>query len=172
MQDDAIREATERAAKVLTQRPAAGQKTARTTVNLKPSLECAIEEGSWKLTAGMSPIYGGNSAGPTPGVLGRAALGSCLAIGYAMWAARMNVPIDALEVVIEADMDSRGELGVSDQVPPGYLAVRYVVTVSSRAPETDVRRVIDTADRYSSYRDVLGRAQDLTRELRIVQPAI
>ena len=172
MQDDAIREGTERAAKVLAQRPAAGQKTARTTVRLKPALECEIEEGPWKLVAGMSPMYGGNGAGPTPGVYGRGALGSCLAIGYAMWAARLRVPIDSLEVVIEADMDSRGELGVSDDVPAGYVQVRYVVTVVSPAPEAEVRRVIDTADKYSSYHDVFTRANDLKRELRIVQPAV
>ena len=114
---------------------------------------------------------GGTNAGPTPGVLGRGALGSCLAVGYGMWAARLGVPIDALEVRVEADFDSRGELGVSDTVPPGYSQVRYFVTVSSRAPEADVRRVIDTADKYSPYRDVFARAHDVRRELTIVAPA-
>ena len=170
MQDEAIRDAIERAAKVLAQRPSAGQKTARTTVRLKPALECDIEEGPWRLGVGMSPIYGGNNAGPTPGVLGRAALGSCLAIGYGMWAARLGVPIDSLEVVVEADMDSRGELGVAEDVSPGYLQIRYIVTVGSRAPEADIRRVIDTADRHSSYHDIFSRANQLQRELRIVEP--
>jgi hypothetical protein len=44
------------------------------------------------------------------------------------------------------------------------------VTIASRAPEADIRRVIDTADRYSPYRDVLARAQTVRRDLRIVQP--
>jgi len=35
---------------------------------------------------------------PTPGVLGRAALGSCLAIGYMMYAAKTGVPLAGLEV--------------------------------------------------------------------------
>ncbi len=67
----------------------------------------------------MSQTAGGTSVGPSPGVLGRGALGSCLAIGCAMWAARLGVPIDALEVEVEADYDSRGELGVSDVGPSG-----------------------------------------------------
>ena len=50
-------------------------------------------------------------------------------MGYAMWAARLGVEMESLEVVVEADYDTRGELGVWDDVPPGYLQVRYIVTV-------------------------------------------
>lgn len=93
-------------------------------MRLKPGLECEVEEGTWKMTVGMSEKSGGTNAGPNPGILGRGALGTCLAIGYAMWAARLGVPIDALEVDVEADYDRRGELGVADDVPPGYTQVR------------------------------------------------
>jgi uncharacterized OsmC-like protein len=164
---DEIRSAMERNAKAVSLRPAVGQNTARTTVRLKPHLECEVVEGPWTMTVAMSEKSGGNNAGPNPGILGRGALGSCLAIGYAMWAARMGVPIDALEVQVEADYDSRGELGVSDEVHPGYQQVRYIVSVTSPAPEQDVRRVIETADKYSPYRDVFARAHDVRRELRI-----
>ena len=115
----------------------------------------------------MGEKSGGSGAGPNPGVLGRGALGSCLALGYAMWAYRLDVPLDAIEVEVEADYDARGELGVSDDVPPGYTQVRYIVTVASSAPEEDVRRVINTADKYSPYRDVFARAHDVRREVRI-----
>jgi len=166
-----IRETLERNAKAVSLRPSLGLHTAKTTVRLKPGLECEVEEGPWKLTVGVGEKSGGTNAGPSPGVLGRGALGSCLAISYAMWAARLSVPIDALEVHVEADFDSRGELGVSDSVPPGYTQVRYFVTVSSRASEADVRRVIDTADKYSPYRDVFSRAHEVRRELKIFVPA-
>ena len=158
-----LRDILERNATALSLRPSLGQGTAKTRVRLKPGLECEIEEGSWKLTAGMSVKFGGSNAGPNPGILGRGALGSCLAIGYAMWAARLGVPIESLDVEVEADYDGRGEFGVSDDVPPGYTQVRYRVTVASPAPEADVRNMIDTADRYSPYRDVYARAHDVRR---------
>jgi uncharacterized OsmC-like protein len=167
MDNEEIRTILERKVKAVTLRPAVGQNTARTTVRLKPGLECEVTEGPWSLTVAMSEKSGGTGAGPNPGVIGRGALGSCLALGYAMWAARLGVRIDALEVEVEADYDSRGELGVADDVPPGYTQVRYLVTVSSPASEEDVRRVIDTADRYSPYRDVFARAHDVRRQLRI-----
>jgi uncharacterized OsmC-like protein len=164
--DAEIRAILERNVKAVTLRPTAGQNTARTTARLKPGLECEVTEGDWQLTIAMGAKSGGTSAGPNPGVLGRGALGSCLALGYGMWAARLGVPIDALEVLVEADYDVRGQLGLEDSVPPGYVEVRYVVTISSPAPEADVRRMLDTADRYSPYRDVFARAHAVTREVR------
>jgi uncharacterized OsmC-like protein len=163
-----IRTALERNVKAVSLRPAVGQGTAVTKVRLRDGLTCDIEEGRWKLAASMTAKYGGSDEGPNPGVLGRAALGSCLAIGYGMTAARMEVPISTLEVEIQADYDVRGELGVSPEVRPGYLRVRYIVTVESPAPEADVLRMLDTADRNSSYRDIFANPIDLRREVRFV----
>lgn len=168
--DEKIQAALERNVKAVSLRPSVGQGTAVTKVRLRPGLACEVEEGPWRLNVGMTDKYGGTNAGPNPGVFGRTALGSCLAIGYAMWAARLGVPLDALEVEVQADYDVRGELGVADEVTPGYAGVRYVVTVESPAPEADVLRVLDTADRYSSYRDVFTRALDVRREVRITAP--
>jgi len=163
-----IRTIVERNVKEVALRPSAGQGTATTRVTLKPGLECVIEEGAWSLTAGMSEKWGGTNAGPNPGILGRGALGSCLAIGYGIWAARLYVPIDALEVEVQGDYDGRGELGIADDVPPGYLQVRYRVTVTSPAPEADVQRVLDIADKCSPYLDVHARAHDIRRETTII----
>jgi uncharacterized OsmC-like protein len=160
-----LRDILERNAKAVSLRPSVGQFTGRTRVRLKPNLECEIEDGAWRLTVGTGEKGGGNNAGPSPGTFGRGALGSCLAIGYSMWAARLGVPINALEVAIEADYDVRGELGVSDDVAPGYLQVRYVVTVDSSASREDLLRVFDTADKYSPYRDVFARANDMRRTI-------
>jgi uncharacterized OsmC-like protein len=169
--DPQVGEIFERNAKAVTLRPGLGQGTATTRVTLKPGLECAVEEGPWKMTIGMSEKSGGSNAGPNPGVLGRGALGTCLAVGYAMWAARLGVPLDRLEIEVQADYDRRGELGVDPAVPPGYTQVRYIVTVDSPAPEADVLRMLDTADRFSSYRDVFGRAHDLRRDVRFTSSA-
>jgi uncharacterized OsmC-like protein len=170
MTDPALKEILERNVRAVTLRPSMAGHTGRTRVKLKPGLECEVTDGLWTLTVATGPASGGNNAGPSPGTLGRGALGSCLAIGYAMWAARLEVPIDDLTIEVEADYDVRGELGISDEVPPGYTEVRYIVTVASRASEADIRRVLDTADRYSPYRDVFARANELRRELRIVEP--
>ena len=99
-----------------------------------------MQEGNWKFVADMPEQVGGNGAGPTPGVYGRAALGSCLAIGYMMRAAQLGITINALEVEVQADYDDGALFGTSRYIPPGYLEVRYSVTVDSEAPEEEISK--------------------------------
>ncbi len=148
---DTIKTRLERNVRAVTLRPGVGQGTAVTTARLGAGLSCEIEDGAFTLRAGMTEKYGGDGSAPNPGVLGRAGLASCLAIGYAMWAARRQVPIDELTVRVEADYDVRGELGVDDSVSPAYLGVRVSVDVTSPAPESDVETMLEEAERYSSW---------------------
>ena len=163
-----LRDILERNARAVTLRPSLAQHTVRTVVRLHPGLECEVEDGAWRLTVGMGEKSGGTNAGPGPGTLGRGALGSCLAMGYSMWAARLGVPLRSLEIEVAADYDSRAELGVSDEVPPGYTQVRYTVTIDSPASRDDVLRMLDTADKYSPYRDVFARKNDVQRIVHLV----
>jgi uncharacterized OsmC-like protein len=162
----ALRQAFERNAKLVRSRPAVAQKTYVTRVHIRDGLTCDIEEGPWTLTADLSSTAGGNAAGPTPGTLARAALGSCLAMSYVMWAAELNVPLHHVAVEVQADTDLRGMYGV-DNIPAGYSAVRYVVSVQSPAAPEAIRRVLDLAEAHSPYVDVFRRPQVLQRQLHI-----
>lgn len=167
---DATRATLERVIKAISLRPSVGQGTAVTKVHLRPNLCAEVEDGPWHFSVGMSEKYGGDNSAPNPGVYGRAAFGSCLAIGYSMWAARLGIPIDAISIEVQADYDVRGELGVEDRVPPGYSEIRYIVSVESPASESDIMRLLDTADRYSSWRDDITRAVPVRREVRLSVP--
>lgn len=145
-----IRTVMERNIRALELRPAHGRGTAATTVRLREGLVCDIEEGPWRLAVDMSAKSGGDGTAPNPGVLGRASLGSCLAIGYAMWAARRGVTLRSLEVEVQADYDTRPEYGLGD-TRPGYLQVRCMVTAESDAPPDVLRRVLEEANQASSY---------------------
>lgn len=150
-QTDTIKTKLERNVRAVTLRPSVGQGTATTTARLGDDLNCEVHDGAVTLRAGMSEKYGGDGSAPNPGVLGRSALASCLAIGYAMWAARREIPIDELTVTVEADYDVRGELGVDDSVTPAYTGVRVKVDVRSPAPTADVEAMLEHADRHSSW---------------------
>lgn len=173
---EVIRTALERNVKAVTLRPGVGQGTARTAARLRPGLECEVTDGPYAFTVGMTEKYGGTGAGPNPGVFGRGALASCLVLGYAMWAARMGVPVDSLEVEVQADYDVRGELDVpaGEEDPtsprPGYGEIRYVVTVESSAPEDEILAWLDQGDRASSYLDIFANPTPVHREVRIRRP--
>lgn len=165
-----IRTAIERNEKAIRLRPSVGQGTAVTKVRVRDGLTCDIEDGPWKLVADESQGEGGNGEGPDPGVFGRAALGSCLAIGYAQWAAKLGVPLTNIEVEVHADYDARGMFGIADDVPPGWTGLRYTVSVESRVPEAEVRRMLDEADAHSPLLDDFSRATSIGREVRITAP--
>jgi uncharacterized OsmC-like protein len=132
-------------------------------------MTCDVEDGRWKMISDVSEKSGGSGAGPDPGVFGRAALGSCLAMSYVKFAAVRGVPIASLEVEIQADYDARGEYGI-EGMSPGYLEVRYVVTVESAAPEEEILSLLDEADRYTPWLDVYARPQQLRRDVRVLAP--
>ena len=162
-----IREIAERNAKMLALKPSRGHLTGVTKARIVGGLRCEIEEGPWKLAADMPVKAGGEDSAPTPSVLGRGALASCLAIGITTWAARLDIPIDALEVEVQADFDARGELGVGEHIPPGYQEIRYLVSIDSPASQDALVKLLETAERHSPYHDVFSRAQSMQRVLRL-----
>lgn len=161
-----IKNAFERNVKALKLRPSIGQRTARTYIKVVDGTTCEIESGSKRLTVDVGKDAGGNDAGPGPGILERAALGSCLAIGYATWAAHLEIPIDDLRVEVETEFDARGQFGVAG-IPPGFKSIRYHVTIESPAPEEEVRKLVEKADQHSPVRDDFQRAIPIKRELSI-----
>ncbi len=168
--DKKIAPAIARTAQVLRSRPSFGQGTGVSKTVVEKGLTCTTTEGNWIFIADMAEQIGGSSKGPTPGVYGRAALGSCLAIGYMMRAAVLGISIEALEVEVQADYDDGAFIGTTTEVPPGYLEVRYMVTVVSTEPEENILRMLEEGDKQSPFLDVFSRAQACKREVRIVKP--
>ena len=168
---EALKTALERNIRAVEQRPSVGQGTAVTKVSIRDGCTAEIEDGGWKLIADESVKDGGNGEGPDPGVFGRAALGSCLAMGYAQWAAVLGVPFDKIEVEVHADYDASAMFGLDRSKPPGWGAMRYIVRVESSAPEAEVMRVIEHADTLSPLLDDFARALPVSRELHITTPA-
>lgn len=157
-----IKKAWERNAAAVKLRPSVAVSEGKSTIKVTGGTTCTIEGSGWTLTGDVGIAAGGNNAGPGPGVFERAALGSCLAIGYAQQAAVMGVPIEGIEVEIETKFDARGMLGVVDQ-PPGFTKITYNINITSPAPVAAILKVIDVADQRSPVRDDFRRAIPIER---------
>lgn len=164
---ETIRRIAERNVELLSVKPARGHLTGVTTARIEQGLRCVVEDGAWRFEADMPVKAGGDESAPTPGTYGRGALASCLAMGIAAWAARLEIPLSALEVEVRADFDARGELGMDDGIVPGYETVRYLISVASPAPAEKVAELVATAERYSPYVDVFARGQSMKRTIRL-----
>ncbi len=165
---ETLKESFERVKKLLTIKPEKGQYTTTTKVKVYDGTTCEVEHKHWKFTADVGKTEGGNDAGPGPSVLQRGALGSCLGIGYAKWAAYLDVPVNNIEVVVEADVDARGTYGI-DGVDPGYKGLRYRVIIDSPAPEKKIREVIENADKHSPVLKDFTKPVPVEREIEIVK---
>ena len=115
---DHIRNAFGRMAHVFAKRPEAARDTSVMRARVVDGLHCEAQEGNWRFSVDMPVEAGGSGAGPTPGVHGRAALASCLAIGYSICLARAGVAVRSLEVEVAVDYDNRGLVGM-DGIYPG-----------------------------------------------------
>ena len=166
-----IKEAVSRSTKALSLKPSLGLGTGISKAKITNGLTCEITEGNHKLMADMPESVGGNASAPTPGVYGRAAFGSCLAIAYMLKASAMDIKIDSLEVEVQADYDDGALFGTSP-AHPGYLEVRYTVTVESDAAENEILQMLDLADKQSPYLDVFARAQKCIRDVHIISSKI
>ena len=102
---------------------------------------------------------------PFPPELLLAALSACVTTGIATNAALFDVPLDAMGIDMEADIDVRGMLGHDKSVRNGITDIRYTVTIQSPAPEEKVRKCKETIDRKSPIRDTLANPVNVTSEL-------
>jgi uncharacterized OsmC-like protein len=168
-ENEKIKRGFERTVKALSLKPSLGLSSGISKTKIKNGLTCETTEGNWKLITDMPESVGGNSAGPSPGVYGRAALGSCLAIGYMMRAAVLEISVNSLEVEIKADYDDGALFGTSS-ADPGYLEINYSITIETDAPPEKILRMLDDADLHSPYLDVFSRAQKCHRDVHIISP--
>ena len=78
-----LRKVYERNVAAFTKRPSAAKLTPALTVRTAGGVTCEIEGDGWKFTVDQPGIQGGNGEGPGPIFFANAALGACLAQGFA-----------------------------------------------------------------------------------------
>jgi uncharacterized OsmC-like protein len=164
-----IRVALDRAVDKVTARPAIGQRVYVSTATVEDGLTCRVREKDHVIIADLAASMGGENQGPSPSALLRAAFSSCVAMGVKMWAARLDVPIERIEVRVETGVDARGQFGVANSVTPGFESFRTSIDVVSTAHPDCIAEIVETSLRFSPLMDALRQSQTIETELRIRQ---
>jgi uncharacterized OsmC-like protein len=110
-------------------------------------------ESGWELDAGEPPVLLGSNEGPNPAEYLLHALAACLTTSLVYVAAARGVRIDEIESTLEGDMDVRGALGISRDVPNRYQAIRVTFRIKSDAPAEKLAEVVARAQSRSAVFD-------------------
>ena len=162
-----IKQALDRAARTVTLRPERGRRVYRNVAAISKGTLCQVEEAGQALTLDVGKAVGGSDAGPTPSMVLRSAMSSCVAIGVKQWAARQDVPIDHVEVVLETDVDARGQLGLCGKAAPGFEGIRLTIAVTSPAPLEAIEEVVAMSLKYSPLMDVFANPQTVEHRITL-----
>jgi len=102
-------------------------------------ISCSIDLGRAMYNAQAHKGVGGAGTGACSGDLLLGALAACAQITCQMVAAAMEIPTEAINVRVEGDLDLRGTLGLSKDVPVGFQNIRMIFDV--RAPQATAEQL-------------------------------
>jgi len=98
---------------------------------------CSVDIGRAVYQAEAHKGVGGAGAGACSGDLLLGALAACAQITCQMVAAAMGIAAERIEVAVEGDLDLRGTLGISKDVPVGFESIRlnFDIAAPNATPE-------------------------------------
>jgi len=79
----------------------------------------------------------GTNTAPNPQELLMAAVNACMMVGYVAGASLQGIKLDSVEIKTRGELDLRGFLGLSEDVPPGYEAIDYDVIMKGSGTAAD-----------------------------------
>jgi uncharacterized OsmC-like protein len=168
--DREIRIALDRARKAIELRPDIAKGCMKTHLRLHDGVKCISRYGDWTFEIDEPTSVGGDGSAPSPGVYGMSALAGCVAMSIKMQAAQAGLPINAIDVEVEAPYDDRGSFSMDD-IPPGFQGFHLKIDVESPASEEKLRAIIDRAFEISSWFHVFTHAQKVTADVSVTATA-
>ena len=103
---------------------------------------CSVDLGRAIYSAEAHAGVGGAGTGACSGDLLLGALAACAQITCQMVATAMDVPTKSIEVTVEGDLDLRGTLGISKDVPVGFEKIRLHFDVAAPGATAEQLRAL------------------------------
>jgi uncharacterized OsmC-like protein len=116
--------------------------------NLGENVSCKVETGKALREAGLHRATGGSGLLACSGDMLLEALIACAGVTLGAVATSMGIELKSGVVKAEGDLDFRGTLGVSKEVPVGFKEIRLNFIVESPAPEEQIQKLIQLTERY------------------------
>jgi uncharacterized OsmC-like protein len=111
-------------------------------------IACKVETGRALAVAGLHPATGGSGLELCSGDMLLEALVACAGVTLKSVATAVEVPLRAGHAIAEGDLDFRGTLGVSKDVPVGFKQIRLNFDLDTDASEEQLAALLRLTERY------------------------
>ena len=108
--------------------------------NSRPSVDYDMDE---------PPVLLGNNEGRNPVEYLLVALSGCLTTSLVAHASAKGIIINGVESRYEGDIDLRGFLGISEEVPVGYQEIRIYFNIDADVSDDQKEEMVKMAQKYS-----------------------
>jgi len=111
-------------------------------------ISCKVETGRAMVEAGLHPATGGTGMLACSGDLLLEALVACAGVTLKAEGTAIGVEIKSGTVKAEGDLDFKGTLGVSKEVPVGFKAIRLSFDLETDAGDEQIAALKKLTERY------------------------
>jgi len=112
-------------------------------------ISCSVDIGRAVYAAEAHTGVGGAGTAACSGDLLLGAIAACAQVTCQMVSTAMGVPVKSIRVAVEGDMDLRGTLGLSKEVPVGFEAIRVHFDIDAPdATQDQVRALREKTEQY------------------------
>ncbi len=130
------------------ERPETALVTLRAEGRVGKNVTCKIETGKTHAEAGLHPATGGDGQSACSADMLLEALVGCAGVTLAAVATALNIPLHGGTIRAEGDLDFRGTLGLSKDVPVGFREIRLNFDLITDANEEQIATLIRLTERY------------------------
>lgn len=130
------------------EQPDTAEITLKAQGTIGEGISCKIDTGKALIEAGLHPATGGNGMLVCSGDLLLEALVACAGVTLQAVATAIGMDIKNGIVKAEGDLDFRGTLGVSKEVPVGFKAIRLSFDLNADATEEQMQSLAKLTERY------------------------
>jgi uncharacterized OsmC-like protein len=104
------------------------------------------------------PVLCGDNLGPNPVEYLLVALSGCLTTSLVAHAAARDISLKKVSSRYEGDLDLRGFLGLSEEVPVGFQEIRVYFTIEADLSEAQKEELVKMAQKYSPVYNTITKA--------------
>lgn len=140
--------------------------TLRAYGKIGEGISCKVETGRAVVEAGLHPATGGNGMLACSGDMLLEALVACAGVTLNAVATAIEVDIKNGTVTAEGDLDFKGTLGVSKEVPVGFTSIRLQFTIETDAEQDKIESLLKLTERYCVVYQTLKNGVDLKTSLQ------